>query len=99
MHLLPMFTCSMLCCCSSCSPGYQDIAKQLRTLQQMLLESHGTPPETELVKNLELDMEQVTAGESHALTTNCTEHEVHSNFQTQGSESQTEPGSESCIIS
>lgn len=99
MHLLPMFTCSVFCCCSLCSPGYQDIAKQLRTLQHMLLEPHGTPPESELIKNLELEMEQVTAGESHGLTPNYTEYEVHSSSQTQGSESQTEPGSESCIIS
>ena len=94
--LLTMMQPSASC---SLSPGYQDIAKHLRTLQQTLIELCDNSA-TELIKNLELEMEQAPVTDSPALTPNlAAENEVHSNFQTQGSDTQTEPGSEACIIS
>ena len=70
----------------------------MRTLQQTLVELCDNSA-AEFTKNLEPEMEQAPATDIPTPTTNSIENEVHSDFQTQGSETQTESGSDVCVIS
>lgn len=80
------------------SPGYQDIAKHLRTLQQTLVDLCDNSG-MELTKNFEPEMDQAPVTNSQTPTANSAENEVQSDFQTQGGETQTEPVSDGCVIS